>query len=117
VSVVALAAVACSPSTPSGTVERFFHLVEVEKYDAALALFTSRSFAAFPAEKAKAVFAEQSRKMKADGGLKSIVMSNETIAGETAVVTATTTTGNGKTSSENVNLERENGKWLIAMKK
>jgi len=117
VSVIAFAVVACSPSTPSGTVNRFFHLVEAEKYNAAFALFTSQSRAAFPAEKAKEILAEQSRKMKAGGGLKSVVLSNETITGETATVTAVTTMGNGKTSSENYNLAREHGKWLIAIQK
>ena len=117
VSFITFAVVACSPSTPSGTVDRFYRLVEGGKYDAAFALFTVQSRAAFPAEKAKALLVDESRKLNAGGGINAITFSDETITGETAVVTSLITMKNGETKSDKTRLAREDGEWLMEMGK
>jgi len=98
-------------------VDAFYHFIEAGKYDQAFACFSTQTRAVFPAEKAKPMMAEQSEKQKAGGGIKSIAFSNEKVTGEAASITAATTLGNGKTTSENIDLVREDGKWLIAVKK
>ena len=115
--VIAVTLAACSPSTPSGTVDAFYHFVEAGKYDQAFACFSAQTRAVFPAEKVKAILVEQSKKQKAGGGLKSIAFSDEKVTGEAASITAATTLKNGETTSENINLVREDGKWLIVVKK
>ena len=113
--VVALAA--CAAATPQATVDSFDHLVEAGKYDQAYALLSTQARATFPEEKMKAVMEDQSQKMKAAGGIKTIVFSGSVVTGETAKVAALTMLGNGTTTTETVNLVREDGKWKIAIHK
>ena len=113
--VVVLAA--CAAASPEATVDSFDHLIEAGKYDQAYALLSSEARAMFPEAKMQVVMAEQSRKMKAAGGIKAINFSGLIVTGDTAKVTALTTLGNGTKSTDTVRLLRENGKWKIEMKK
>ncbi len=109
--------VACAGSSPSGTVKQFYGYVAENKHEAVLTLLSAQSRSAFPADKLKVIVAEQSAKMKAAGGIKSVEVSDETITGEKAVLTAATTLGNGEQKSETWHLIRESGKWRISMQK
>lgn len=115
--VCVIAVAACAAATPSATVASFDHLIEAGNYDGAYALVSTPARAMFPAEKMKAQMADQSAKMKAGGGIKSIAFSNEIVSGDSAKVTAVTTLANGRLSSENYQLLRESGEWRITIGK
>lgn len=52
---------------------------------------------------------------EANGGIDSITIDKEEINGDTAKVTATVTNGNGDSNTEDFELKKEDGKWVIVM--
>ena len=66
-------------------------------------------------EKLKAIIKEASEEIKAEGGIKSITTDKEEIKGDTAKVTSTLENGKGEKETEEFELKKVDGKWVIAL--
>ena len=49
------------------------------------------------------------------GGIESVTIDEETITGETARVKATVTFGNGETETDEVDLKKVDGEWILVL--
>ena len=58
---------------------------------------------------------EGAAKIKGEGGIKSVTIDKEEIDGETATVTATVVKGNGDKETEDFNLSKVDGKWIVTL--
>ena len=58
---------------------------------------------------------QAAKEAKEEGGIKSITIDKEEINGDTAKVTATMTNGNGKSETEDFDLKKVDGKWVLTM--
>jgi len=66
-------------------------------------------------DKLKAIIKQASDEIKAEGGIKSITTDKEEIKGDTAKVTSTLENGKGEKETEEFELEKVDGKWVIGL--
>jgi hypothetical protein len=52
---------------------------------------------------------------KANGGVTTVTIDNETVKDDKAKVTATLTNGNGTSSTQTFDLAKQDGKWIISI--
>lgn len=108
----ALVLAGCSNSSgPADTVKRFYRAVEESDLKAASRLFSGN--AADPA-KLQAALSLYSSEIASRQGIESIEILSEEIEGNTAVVRARLTFGDGTTDSQRTNLVRIDGRWMIS---
>ena len=98
---------------PSGTVRQFYQYIEAEKLDEAISLFSRTAKNGVSEDKLKAAMAIPMQMAKASGGIRSIKFVKEEINGDKAQVTVEVTFGNGETSTDTIDLVREDGVWKL----
>ena len=103
-----------SEVTPGETVEAFAYAMLAGDADKLKALCPDFE-ANLSAEEIQALAATLASNARANGGIASITIDQETIDGDTATVTATLTNGNGQSGTETFDLNKTDGTWLIDM--
>lgn len=111
-------AVGCGgASGPAQTVKDFARYVESGDTDAAINLLSSRIINAIGKAKLEVSLAEESKRIKERGGIKSIAIEKEETTDDAAAVSAKVTYANDETNSSDAKLIRENGRWKIDINK
>lgn len=113
--VVALGCSFLAPG-PGTTVERFVHAVERGDLDVAAGLVEATSRAQV-GDKLSQLLAVWRGEMQEKGGLSTVVIDNETVAGDRATVKVTLRFGNGTSESDDMKLRREKEGWRIVLEK
>lgn len=108
---------ACGGSGPSAVVERFTTSVASGNVDAALPLLSSQVRGMFGEQKLRMVLAQGATSAREHGGFEGVNILSETISedGQTAVVRAESSYGNGRKDATDFNLVREKDGWKINM--
>lgn len=105
-----------SPSEPEDVAKEF--LSRVEKGDnSALDLMAPELIEMLGKEKMEKGIQESSEKMKKNGGVKSIKISDKEVKDNEATMNVTTNYGNGTSETEKMKLINKDGKWLITIAK
>lgn len=104
---------ACAGRTPSSAVTSFYHAIEEGDTKTAASLLTGEAVAMLGEDKLKAGLQRAGLQMQEKGGLEGIEISQETVSGEVAKVTAVLTYGNGSTETEVHELRKRDGQWRI----
>lgn len=104
---------ACAGRTPSSAVTSFYQAVEDGDTKTATSLLTVETVAMLGEEKMKAGLQKAGLEMQEKGGLAGIEITQETVSGEVAKVTAVLTYGNGTTETEVHELRKQDGRWRI----
>jgi len=102
----------CSAS-PSSVVKNFYNAVENNQYEKAAGYLSSNAISTFGLSKLEQVIASQADILIAQGGVKSLEITDESIVDDYATVTLKITMENGSVSSDKVSLVKEDGKWKI----
>lgn len=102
-------------SSPGKTVEKFYRAVEAGEIDTAAGYLSNKVLQNLGYEKLKQGLTQQTRNINDKGRIRTIEITNEDIIGETAQVTVKVTFGNGETTTEKINLVKEEGDWRIDM--
>lgn len=104
------------PSEPEDVAKEF--LSRVEKGDnSALDLMAPELIEMLGKEKMEKGIQESSEKMKKNGGVKSIEISDKEVKDNEATMNVTTNYGNGTSETEKMKLINKDGKWLITIAK
>ena len=101
----------CS-SGPGTQVKAYIAALDNGDTDAVTKMVSSRARRSAGA-KLTMVLAEMSENMKKAGGVKSVIVLNETVRGDTAQVSAVVTMGSGKVDTLKTALVREGGAWKL----
>jgi len=105
-----------SPSEPEDVAKEF--LSRVEKGDnSALDLMAPELIEMLGKEKMEKGIQESSEKMKKNGGVKSVEISDKEVKDNEATMNVTTNYGNGTSETEKMKLINKDGKWLITIAK
>jgi Domain of unknown function (DUF4878) len=107
----------CSGSSPSGTVVKFYDLVERGEADEAMELLSGSMAQSLGAEKIQAGLRQAAREMSEKGGVDEFKIVEEKVLGEIAEVRAEIKYGNGTVENEKVQLVKEGGRWKIQFSK
>ncbi len=104
-------------SGPGGTVKKFYQYIDAGDADKVISLLPRSAVGDADREKFKVGLQASVEALKAGGGIRKIEIVKEEITGNTAVVTAVITLGNGEASTDTTKLVREDGVWKIAPSK
>ncbi|CAK7034536.1 DUF4878 domain-containing protein [Saezia sanguinis] len=113
---------ACGGKSEADVAKGFYTSIASGKSDEAIAMLDLSSVSAqelsMANSKLKMIFDELKNQFDQMGGLKSVDVTNKTVAsdGKTAEVTLTLTFGNGTTKTETMNLIKVGSDWKISMK-
>lgn len=110
-----------SSSSPEKAATHFFELVNKNKIDEAVQMFSTRDVKAEEMTMAKGKFTTIVGRMyavlQANDGLKGVqVDSVDPVSEDRARVNVTLTFKNGKTKTERLNMVRDNGNWMLSIK-
>lgn len=112
-----LSLVACAARTPSSAVESFYRAMEKGDTEAAVSFLHPSFVKMLGEEKLRAALSESALKLKEKGGIKDIEVTEDSVAGEAAHVTAVLKYGNGTQDMEKHALVKEDGRWYIKPEK
>lgn len=115
---ISLMIIGCS-STPSGPEDVAKEFISrIEKGDnSALDLMAPELIEMLGKEKMEKGIQESSEKIKKNGGVKSVEISDKEIKDNEATMNVKTNYGNGTSETEKMKLVNKDGKWLITIAK
>lgn len=115
--VVTICFMSCSNNSPEGVVKEYYAAIEAKDYDKAMeCLYFKKELTESQKEQFKNLFIDKAQKqVDKKGGIKSFEISNTDIAedGKSAIVSVTTTYGDGTSNSQNNKVLKVEDKWLI----
>jgi uncharacterized protein DUF4878 len=111
--VLAVLPLACVGHSPSATVKAFYKAVSEGHTDEAIDLLSARTINTVGRDKLRAGIQNSAQKMLDKGGVKSMDVTEEKVAGDVAQVTIILKYGNGEQEIENVKLVKEEKGWRL----
>lgn len=109
--------VACGPAGPKGVVYKFYGHLAADRTEQALSLMASDIVASLGRDKLLAGLQEGADRIDAQGGLKSLEITDEVIEGDKIKLSVKITFGNGKIDHDTVHLIREGSAWKLTVSK
>lgn len=101
------------PMAPGGAVEAFIKEVEQGNFVGILSLLTAEVVSTVGVKKLDEIFAEDTREVRARGGVTGIEILQEWVDGGMAAVDVSMNYADGSVDRETMILRRENGEWKI----
>jgi hypothetical protein len=107
----------CFKPGPGKTVENFHRSLETGDLDQAISFFSSSITDNFGQDKIKLVMSQAVSQTKEKGGIKSLKINSEEITGDVAKVNYTIIYGDDSSTTDTIELIKENDQWKINLTK
>jgi hypothetical protein len=104
----------CFKPGPGKTVEKFHRSIETGELDQAIGLFSSSITDSFGTEKLRLAMSQAASQTKEKGGIKSFKVNSEEITGDIAKVNYTIIYNDDSTTTDTIELIKENDQWKIS---